>query len=463
MKGIKFFLEIDFLMETEYADGKKRILQAIQMDESKEYLEALVHYEHGCRRLLQGIKLDPSVLSRQKVIGSVRNYVTRAEEIKKNFIGRVKSTNQVSQLSQVVGLQHIKDRLKEAVLLPIVHPQLFDSSRRPWKGILLYGPPGTGKSRCMEALAADIKCSYIQVSASDIVSKHQGDSEKAVKGLFDRARASKPCVLFFDEIDSIGGKRSDDKESSRGVLTELLKQMDGVGTNTEGITVVGATNHPGELDPALRRRFELRLFVPMPGTKARIKILQLHIGDDPATTSLTNQDITNAAENTKGYSGADLAVVANEALMTPVRQCVKSNYFRSVPGDGVSAGQSTGYLLSAFNFIASKFTKLVVPEGDVVVPCESYELGARQINMMDPEFPCSKLRTNPVTAKDLREALEKIKPSVSPTMMQEYKIFSEQYGSAVESFVSDDEEPVVVGVCPCRQTIRIKKKQMIAS
>jgi vacuolar protein-sorting-associated protein 4 len=157
----------------------------------------------------------------------------------------------------VAGLENAKRALKEAVILPIQYPQLFEGKRQPWKGILLYGPPGTGKSYLAKAAATETKGRFFSVSAANIVSKFMGESERLIKALFELARKNKPAVIFIDEIDSVLSARSEgENEATRRLKTEFLIQMQGVGKDDKGILVLGATNIPWGLDPAVRRRFQ---------------------------------------------------------------------------------------------------------------------------------------------------------------------------------------------------------------
>mmetsp|Transcript_40767 Transcript_40767/g.161548 ORF Transcript_40767/g.161548 Transcript_40767/m.161548 type:complete len:324 (-) Transcript_40767:710-1681(-) len=179
----------------------------------------------------------------------------------------------------VAGLEGAKDALKEAVILPLKYPKLFTGKREPWKGILMYGPPGTGKSFLAKAIATEADSEFFSVSSADLVSKWQGESEKLVRELFKMARENTPSIIFIDEIDSLASSRSDsESESARRIKTEFLVQMQGVGKSQTGVLVLGATNIPWGLDSAIRRRFERRIYIPLPDVKARLRMFELNLG-----------------------------------------------------------------------------------------------------------------------------------------------------------------------------------------
>ena len=233
----------------------------------------------------------------------------------------------------VAGLHGAKEALKEAIILPRRFPQLFVGKRRPWRGILLYGPPGTGKSYLAKAVATEADAKFFAISSSDLMSKWQGESEKLVKSLFEMARSEEHAIIFIDEIDSMCGSRSEgESESSRRVKTEFLVQMQGVSTKMDGLLVLGATNVPWELDPAIRRRFEKRIYIPLPDTSARSIMTKLHLGDTP--NSMRAEDFDVVGEKTEGFSGSDLSVVVREALMEPLRVCQHAKQFMRRIFDG---------------------------------------------------------------------------------------------------------------------------------
>ena len=228
--------------------------------------------------------------------------------------------------SDVAGLEVAKQTLQEAVILPTRFPEMFVGRRTPWKGILLYGPPGTGKSYLAKACATEAFGTLFSVSSSDLVSEFMGGSERLVRYLFEIARANRPAIIFMDEIDSLCSSRSRFK-------TEFLVQMQGLGKEEGGLLVVGATTTPWYLDSAVRRTFDKKMYISLPGRNDRKYLLKSNIGDTP--NNLTEDDYDDLARETDGYSGAEIAAMVKIALMEPVRLCNRARYFREVWEGGV--------------------------------------------------------------------------------------------------------------------------------
>jgi len=238
---------------------------------------------------------------------------------------------------QIAKLDDAKRLLKEAVVLPMLMPEVFTGIREPWKGILLYGPPGTGKTLLAKAVASECQTTFFNVSAATLVSKYHGESEKMVKTLFGMARHYAPTVVFFDEIDALMMSRgsSSESEAGRRLKVEMLQQMDGVNSGGEHgmVMVLATTNKPWDLDDALRRRLEKRIYIPLPDGHARAEAFLIHLQDvqlDSATETIEAGDMVGAkravctqlAARTEGYSGSDIRLICREAAMMPMRRLV---------------------------------------------------------------------------------------------------------------------------------------------
>lgn len=224
----------------------------------------------------------------------------------------------------VGGLDNLKDQLQEMVEWPMKYDHMFDDmSIDAPSGILLHGPPGTGKTLLAKAAANEMDANFISVKGPEILSKWVGDSEESVRKIFDKARENSPAVIFFDEIDAIGGERGANAGGSGvgdRVVTQLLTELDGV-EGLENVTVVAATNRPDQLDSALTRpgRFERDVYVPLPDETARRKIFDVHLEDKRLSDSI---DIDSLVNDTDGYVGADIESICREAAMNAIRGAV---------------------------------------------------------------------------------------------------------------------------------------------
>ncbi|KAF7293750.1 AAA-domain-containing protein [Mycena chlorophos] len=347
------------------------VQKAIDEDVKQNYAEAYKQYQNALDYFMLAMKYEKNEKSRTLIRAKINEYLARAETLKEHLVNGEKNKKAAvangaggaggkkddasssdpeleklrGALSQaivsekpnvkwddVAGLEGAKASLKEAVILPIKFPHLFTGKRTPWKGILLYGPPGTGKSFLAKAVATEAKSTFFSVSSSDLVSKWQGDSERLVKQLFELAREQKPSIIFIDEIDSLAGSRSEaESEGSRRIKTEFLVQMNGVGHDDTGVLVLGATNIPWQLDNAIKRRFEKRIYIPLPGPDARKRMFELHVGETPC--QMGRDDYRVLAEQTDGFSGSDISIVVRDALMQPVRKVLSATHFKRIDGD----------------------------------------------------------------------------------------------------------------------------------
>ena len=217
------------------------------------------------------------------------------------------------RLNDVGGMADVKQRLQIAFLAPMRNPQLSKLYGKSLKGgLLLYGPPGCGKTYIARAVAGELDAKFFAVTLADVLDMYIGRSERNLTEIFAAARRAAPCVLFFDEIDALGQKRSQLRNNAmRGVVNQLLSELDGVGDANEGVFVLAATNAPWDVDVALRRpgRLDRTLLVLPPDAPAREAILRHHLKDRP----IAGIDVTAVARRTEGYSGADLAHICDGA------------------------------------------------------------------------------------------------------------------------------------------------------
>lgn len=220
----------------------------------------------------------------------------------------------------ISGLEKQKSLLKETILLPFQRPDIFTGVRAPPRGILMFGPPGTGKTLLAKAAASTAHSTFFSLSASSITSKWLGESEKLIRALFACARQFQPSIIFIDEIDSLLQIRGDNEnEAMRRVKTEFLLQFDGMNSSSgERIVVIGATNRPGDLDEAARRRFTKRILIPLPDRTARLAILQKLLTS--VACNLNSKDFDRLVQRTEGFSAADISALANDVALNPIRE-----------------------------------------------------------------------------------------------------------------------------------------------
>ncbi|CAI5970497.1 unnamed protein product, partial [Closterium sp. NIES-65] len=286
--------------------------------------------------------------------------------------------------------------------------------RRPWRAFLLYGPPGTGKSYLAKAVATEADSTFFSISSSDLVSKWMGESEKLVANLFQMARESAPSIIFIDEIDSLCGQRGEGNESeaSRRIKTEFLVQMQGVGTEDNKVLVLAATNTPYSLDQAVRRRFDKRIYIPLPDVKARQHMFKVHLGDTPY--SLSEKDFEELAQKTDGFSGSDISVCVKDVLFEPVRKTQDAMHFKKVPKDG-----------------------------DVCyMPCGPREPGAIQTTMEElaAQGLGEKIVPPPIMKSDFDKVLSRQKPTVSKDDLKIQEKFTEEFGEEGACSLKPDHE-----------------------
>ncbi len=227
--------------------------------------------------------------------------------------------------ADVGGHDEIKEQIRKRIILPFEKPSLFQRfKKRVGGGILLYGPPGCGKTLLARATAGECKATFLNVAIADILDMYIGESERKLHAIFEKARTSTPAVLFFDEIEALGGKRQYTREAtSSKLVSQFLAEMDGFAQQNHGVLILGATNVPWAIDPAFRRpgRFDRLLFVPPPDRPAREAILKILLADRPLGEAI---DVGFFAEQTAGFSGADLGNLVETATDAAIAATLQS-------------------------------------------------------------------------------------------------------------------------------------------
>lgn len=411
--------------------------KAIEADTATRYEEAYKLYYNGLDYLMLALKYEKNQKSKELIKSKFTEYLTRAEQLKEHLEKQHAQNGSAAELSlsgstkakkageddedadtkklrgalagailtekpnvswdDIAGLDAAKEALKEAVILPVKFPQLFTGNRKPTSGILLYGPPGTGKSYLAKAVATEANLTFFSVSSSDLVSKWMGESERLVKQLFTMARENKPSIIFIDEVDALCGPRGEgESEASRRIKTELLVQMNGVGNDLGGVLVLGATNIPWQLDAAVRRRFERRIYIALPDIEARKRMFELNIGE--VACECTPQDLRVLAEMTDGYSGHDIAVVVRDALMQPIRKIQQATHFKRVDVDGVQK----------------------------LTPCSPGDAGAEEMSWLN--IGTDELKEPELTIKDFVKAVKNNRPTVNAQDIENHVKFTNDFG-----------------------------------
>jgi len=385
--------------------------EAVALDNQGKYRQAINKYQRAAEILMQFMQYNKNPQMRNLCKRNIEEYVERAK-ILKSHLGGPRSARYVPKANTVkdegstdsasvavsseeqelidtisdtivtespnikwediAGLDNVKQALREAIVLPIMKPQLFTGARKPWSGILLFGPPGCGKTLLAKAAATECKATFFSASSADLLSKWLGESEKLISSLFKVARLKAPSLIFMDEIDSVATRRGEGSESGgeRRVKTQLLSEIQGLkSTYDKPLLVLGATNRPWDIDNAMLSRFEKRVHVPLPDLKARVGIFKIHT--EGVNSALTDEDFVELAVRTEGYSGRDIANICREVIMLPVRELDMSG---------------------------------LLEDSD------------KEVNVRD------------IDLKDFKKTLKKVKPMTTKMMLKQYNEWAEEFG-----------------------------------
>jgi len=277
------------------------------------------------RRYLPKINLEeptipPEVL--EEMVVNMNDFMQAYREITPTAMREVEVEVPTVHWEDIGGLDDVKQQLRESVEWPLKNPKLFENMGiKPPKGILLYGPPGCGKTLLAKAVATESEANFISIKGPEVFSKWVGESERAIREIFRKARMAAPAVVFFDEIDALvppRGARFGDSGVSERVISQLLTELDGIET-LENVVVLAATNRPDMVDPAVLRpgRFDRLIYVPPPDEKTRLQIFKIHTRKMPLDEDVSLEKL---AALTEGYTGADIAAICREAAMNAIRR-----------------------------------------------------------------------------------------------------------------------------------------------
>lgn len=354
-----------------YSRAKQLAEKAVNADNDGKYQEALNLYLQAAEILVEMGKITGNPRLKQTYEQRAKEYISRSKSLKplikrKAKVGSSKSSSKTDDdeddeldesiassivsekpditLDDVAGLRIAKRALREAIVLPLMRPDLFTGSRQPWRGILLHGPPGCGKTMIAKATAGDIDATFFNISAATLVSKFLGESEKLVKKLYEIAKEKQPSIIFIDEVDSLTQTRGEgEHDAMRRVKTQLLTSMEGLSSSKEDrVVTIGATNVPWEIDSAFRRRFQKRIYVPLPDEEAREVIFKVNSKGIELDDSVNFNSLADISE---GFSGSDIANICRDAVMTPIRELDSSDLINDT-NIGARAVIQNDYLLS---------------------------------------------------------------------------------------------------------------------
>ncbi|OLS28009.1 MAG: VCP-like ATPase [Candidatus Heimdallarchaeota archaeon LC_2] len=286
---------------------------------------------HSIQRIIPEIdfdkvkEVDISIL--QKIIVKMSDFEKAFTEVSPSSLREVIVEIPNVTWDSIAGLEEIKKELKESLEWPVTHKGLFEKMKiKPEKGILLYGPPGSGKTMLAKAVANEINSNFISIKGPELISKWVGETEKGIREIFRKARIAAPCIIFFDEIDSIASTRAlsnNNNELTRRIVSQLLTEIDGV-EETKGIMILGATNRPDLLDSALIRpgRFDRMIFVGNPDLDTRKAIFKLELDGSPIEKDI---DINDLAKMTDNFSGAEIVQVVHKAKIEVLKSYIYNN------------------------------------------------------------------------------------------------------------------------------------------
>lgn len=339
----------------EYEKAIEDLTQAIELSPSfaQAYhlrgmcYEYLKDYERAKADFTKALELNPELEEAKERLTIVEEAIANPEAVTTgggtdqqnqgvNPIKFLKKPNMT--FKDVAGMEKLKEEIMEAIVYPLLKPDLARAyGKTAGGGILLYGPPGCGKTFIVKGAAGECNANFINAKISDLMDMYVGNTEKNIHKLFETARQNAPCIVFIDEIEGIGGRREElggQQQYLKMAINQLLYEMDGLEATNENVLTIGATNAPWDVDPALRRsgRFSKLIYVPEPDFKSRVQILKMHCKNRPLETKNPFQkiDFNRLAICTIGYSSSDLKTIVEDAASIPWKEAFKTGKMRAV-------------------------------------------------------------------------------------------------------------------------------------
>jgi len=342
------------MSKTLYNLAKEAATKAVQFDSEGNKELAITYYLQAYDHLISLIKYTENKRLKEFYLERAENYIDRSYDLKTRKVHRsvqavpseMDEEKRQAILSTVIpekpnvkwedvaGLKTAKQAIEDSIILPLKHPDLFEGMPS-WKGILLFGPPGCGKTLIARAAATECDATFFNLSSADLMVKWVGDSEQRIKTLFQVAKETQPSIIFLDEIDALGVKRTGEESGvSTRVLSQLLQGMDGVTSRVDDrIMVLGATNRPWNIDSALLRRFDKRIMIPLPDVITRKVIFKITIRNMPRLSLSEDVDLDELATLTVGYTGDDIKKICMDAWYIPIHEHIKNKIDEYIPRD----------------------------------------------------------------------------------------------------------------------------------
>ncbi len=310
---------------------------------------------HAIRLILPKINIEeeipPEIM--EKIVVTKKDFQNALRNIEPSALREVFVEVPEVRWNDIGGLESVKQELIEAVEWPLKYPEAFEAiNTRPSKGVLLFGPPGTGKTMLAKAVATESEANFISIKGPELLSKYVGESERAIRETFRKARQAAPTIIFFDEIDSIVPTRGAafDTGVTERVVSQILTEIDGL-EELKNVVVVAATNRPDMVDPALLRpgRFDRMIYIRPPDLKERVMILNIHLKGKPLSHDV---DVAALAKRTEGYVGADIAAICHEAALLALRDCIRPGMEREdVKKKSLNIRIKNGHFEKAFSMV----------------------------------------------------------------------------------------------------------------